>query len=34
VVRILDQLDLPVESATRWEGMPVGKPPQLRTVSE
>jgi 4-hydroxy-3-polyprenylbenzoate decarboxylase len=34
VVRILDQLDLPVESATRWDGMPAGRPPELRTVSE
>jgi 4-hydroxy-3-polyprenylbenzoate decarboxylase len=34
VVRILDQLDLPVESATRWDGMPAGRGPELRTVSE
>ena len=32
VVRILDQLDIPAESGSRWTGMPAGRKPDLRTV--
>jgi 4-hydroxy-3-polyprenylbenzoate decarboxylase len=32
VIRILDQLDIPTESSSRWNGMPAGRPPEIGTV--
>jgi 4-hydroxy-3-polyprenylbenzoate decarboxylase len=32
VVRILDQLDIPTESSSRWNGMPAGRPHEIGTV--
>jgi 4-hydroxy-3-polyprenylbenzoate decarboxylase len=33
VMRILDQLDIPTESGSRWNGMPPGRPHEIGTVA-